>query len=162
MIDNYSRELRKLRNLIPDDEYHRIISQKDCEYEYDFLGFVEVYSAVCRTVSKDKVIIDLGCYLAAQAWLFSEYQKYIGVDYDRLERFTPPNATHYYCFIEEFLSKELPKLLQQYTMSDLVAVCSYVPDSQLTDMVFDTFENAIVVYPGCKTKKKGVLSSCKI
>ena len=154
---NYKKEIQILRNLIPDDQYHSILSQYYCEYEPDFLGFINVYGPISRMVPKDKVIIDLGCYLAAQSWCFAEHKRYIGVDTDPLDRFAPPNATHLKCSIQDFLSKELPELLQQYSMSDLVAICSYVPDFSATDAAYEAFENIVVVYPGQKTKTKGIV-----
>ena len=70
----------KLRQLIPLDEYKRVLNSDFCELEYDFLCFEEVYGTLSEIIPKDKTIIDLGCYAALQSYFFKDHQGYIGID----------------------------------------------------------------------------------
>lgn len=66
--DRYARCLKELRSLIPDDEYHEVMSQDMCELDSEFLGFVDVYKNLSRIIPKGSIVIDFGCYLAAQSY----------------------------------------------------------------------------------------------
>lgn len=70
----------ELRARIPQDEYRAVIGQEFCELSYDFLGFVDIYKHLSKIIPKDKIVIDFGCYLAAQSYFFTEHKGYIGVD----------------------------------------------------------------------------------
>ena len=78
-LDVYKRQ-QFLLHTVPEDEIDRILGQPGIELDYEFLGFTEVYGAVLSFVPKHYTIVDLGCYVAAQAYLFADYEKYIGVD----------------------------------------------------------------------------------
>ena len=67
-------------DLIPKEESRRIMAQENCEYEPDFMGFTHIYKALSEIIDKDKIVIDFGCYLAAQAYYFKDHFRYIGVD----------------------------------------------------------------------------------
>ena len=69
-----------LREIIPRAELKRLLSQDYCELEPDFLCFEPAYQAVAKYVPKDYIIVDCGCYLALQAYLFREHRRYIGID----------------------------------------------------------------------------------
>ena len=127
--DRYARCLKELRSLIPDDEYHEVMSQDMCELDSEFLGFVDVYKNLSRIIPKGSIVIDFGCYLAAQSYFFARHKMYIGVDVVSMRRFTPPNSVHYTMSIQNF------------------AICSYVPDFQATEMVRKTFPNVFCYYP---------------
>ena len=145
--DRYIRCLKELRSLIPDDEYHEVMSQDMCELDSDFLGFVDVYKNLSRIISKGSIVIDFGCYLAAQSYFFARHRMYIGVDVVNLQRFTPSNAVHYIMSIQKFIQIEAPKLFEEYDRLKLCAICSYVPDFQATEMVRKTFPNVFCYYP---------------
>lgn len=135
--------LSKLKLLIPPEEYDSVVNQVMCEYEHDFLGFIDVYNAVAMFVPKHRTIIDFGCYLAAQAYFFAGHRKYIGVDVVDLKRFTPSNTEHYICSIQQFI-KEHPELSND---NNVFAICSYVPDKEAQDLVRKTFKNCLIYYP---------------
>ena len=145
--DRYARCLKELRSLIPDDEYHEVMSQDMCELDSEFLGFVDVYKNLSRIIPKGSIVIDFGCYLAAQCYFFARHKMYIGVDVVSMRRFTPPNSVHYTMSIQNFIQIEVPKLFEEYDELKLCAICSYVPDFQATEMVRKTFPNVFCYYP---------------
>lgn len=145
--DRYARCLKELRYLIPDDEYHEVMSQDMCELDSEFLGFVDVYKNLSRIIPKGSIVIDFGCYLAAQSYFFARHKMYIGVDVVSMRRFTPPNSVHYTMSIQNFIQIEVPKLFEEYDELKLCAICSYVPDFQATEMVRKTFPNVFCYYP---------------
>ena len=145
--NRYTRCLKELRSLIPDDEYHEVMSQDMRELDFEFLGFVDVYKNLSRIIPKGSIVIDFGCYLAAQSDFFARHKMYIGVDVVNIQRFTPANAVHYIMSIQKFIQTEVPKLFEEYDELKLCAICSYVPDFQATEMVRKTFPNVFCYYP---------------
>ena len=143
--DRYARCLKELRSLIPDDEYHEVMSQDMCELDSEFLGFVDVYKNLSRIIPKGS--IDFGCYLAPRSYCCARHKMYIGVEVVSMRRFTPPNSVHYTMSIQNFIQIEVPKLFEEYDELKLCAICSYVPDFQATEMVRKTFPNVFCYYP---------------
>lgn len=123
------------------------MSQDMCELDSEFLGFVDVYKNLSRIIPKGSIVIDFGCYLAAQSYFFARHKMYIGVDVVSMRRFTPPNSVHYTMSIQNFIQIEVPKLFEEYDELKLCAICSYVPDFQATEMVRKTFPNVFCYYP---------------
>lgn len=136
-----------LRFLIPDEEMKEILSQDECELQPDFLGFVSVYEPLSSLIPKYKIVIDFGCYLAAQSYFFSEHKAYIGVDCVNMKRFAPENAIHFEMSIQDFIANELPDLLEEHDIGDFCAICSYVNDREATKLVRETFPNVFCYYP---------------
>lgn len=143
----YDECLEELRALIPNQEYHDVLSQEMCELEFDFLGFVDVYKSLSELIPKNHIVIDFGCYLAAQNYFFSEHKQYIGVDVVDMRRFTPANAVHYVSSIQDFIANEVPKLYEGHNKLKFCAICSYVPDFKATELVRNTFPNVFCYYP---------------
>ena len=143
----------KLWDIIPLKEVNEKLSQDYCELDLEFACFEEQYRAVANNVPDDYTIIDFGCYMAAQAYLFKNHEAYIGVDtVDCLERFATENTTHYIMSIQEFIKKELPK----YKGKKVYAICNYVPDEDARDLVTMACENFMVYYPGELLRCKGI------
>ena len=141
-------DMNKLADLIPIELQERMAAHPECEYDRDFLGFEDVYKAVTQFVPKDKIIIDFGCYLAAQAWLFKDYKNYIGVDSDELlaYRLWTDNVIHFGCTIQHFITAIMPEL-NGLDVEQCFAICSYVPDEEAQAMVRATFPYCLVYYP---------------
>lgn len=136
-----------LRFLIPDEEMKEILSQDECELQPDFLGFVNVYEPLSNLIPEHKIVIDFGCYLAAQSYFFSEHKAYIGVDSVNMKRFAPENAIHFEMSIQDFIANELPDLLKEHDIGEFCAICSYVNDFEATKLVRETFPNVFCYYP---------------
>ena len=136
-----------LRLLIPDDEMEEILSQDECELQPDFLGFVNVYEPLSNLIPPNKIVIDFGCYLAAQSYFFQEHKAYIGVDPIKMKRFEPSNAAHFEMTAQFFIRHVLPKFLKEYDIDDFCAICSYVNDREATKLVRETFPNVFCYYP---------------
>lgn len=141
----------ELFNLIPKDEINRVFTESEtasAEMDFSFMGFEEVYKAVCMFVPKGKVILDLGCSYAPQSYYFSKYYKYIGVDlsmHNNIRFDRQDNCTIFVESIQDFINKRLKDL--PYKNTDYFAICSYVPDREARKMVRETFENCLVYYP---------------
>lgn len=143
----YAKCHSELLNLIPKYEYEKIMNQPYCELDCTFLGFLEIYKSLSLAIPRGCIIIDLGCYVAAQSYFFREHRKYIGVDVVDLKRFSPPNAEHYVMDIQEFVKDVVPELFREEDPLKYVAVCSYVPDSEATALVRAAFPNVMCYYP---------------
>lgn len=143
----YQQRLKRLKALIPPREAQALLSQDECELDNTFLGFLEVYEPLSQLIPKNKVVIDFGCYMAAHAYLFKDHDLYIGVDTDKLKRFTPSNAVHYTCSIQDFIRDHLPRYLRAKNIYDFFAICSYVPDREAVKLVQETFPNVCCYYP---------------
>lgn len=104
------------------NEMMRLAQWEYCEYEYDFLGFLDVYQNL--NIPKDFIILDLGCYQACQCIYFKDYPTYIGVDIAvPIEyRFNQNNAIYYQCDIIDFIKT------MKLNPNKVFAICSYVPD----------------------------------
>lgn len=143
----------KLWDIIPIKEVNEKLSQDYCELDLEFAGFEYQYRAVANNVPDDYTIIDFGCYMAAQAYLFVNHEAYIGVDtVDHVERFATENTTHYTMSIQEFIKEELPK----YKGKKVYAICNYVPDTEARDLVAMACENFMVYYPEELLQCKGI------
>ena len=141
---DYLEIVKKIGFEIPSEEYREVLEQPECEYDIaaGFFGFLEPYEAVAEFVPKNRIIIDFGCYLAYQSYLFKDHKKYIGVDVVNMKRFTPKNAEHYVCTIQEFIKNN-----SDLVKEEVFAICSYVPDDEAREMVKNTFEDCLIYYP---------------
>ena len=144
----------ELYQLIPKDKLSRIFETSKtvgAECDYTFLGFEEVYKAVTLFVPKSNVIIDLGCAYAFQAWYFRDYRKYIGVDKGcsdaliTIKELGLGNAEFYNMNICEFIREIFPITL--IDPNESFAICSYVPDKIVREMVRYVFPHCLVYYP---------------
>ena len=142
----YNKCLVELNELIPQDDKRRILSQTYCELDDTFMGFINVYKPLSELIPKSKIVIDFGCYLAAQSYFFKNHKEYIGVDIVDMERFTPHNAKHYVGTIEEFIKEKKNDISDNNLL--YFAICSYVPDFKSTELVRQTFKNVCCYYPG--------------
>lgn len=84
------------------DDLHRARAKALCEahgggdFDEGFLGFMGTYMHLARLVPLDRVVYDVGCAHAFQAWFFREHRGYVGIsDSPGVDcRFWTPNATH--------------------------------------------------------------------
>ena len=146
--DKHSLISRRLyQKLISDPYYAPQISRvmvHDMELEPDFLGFTSYYYYLAQMIPKDRVIYDMGCNCACQAWYFRKHRAYIGVDLltPVRSRIKPPNAKHYKMSILDFVMKYSIKPVH-------FAICSYVPpwDGDNEKIVKEKFRHVFVFYP---------------
>lgn len=144
------REQCELFKLIPKEKIDHVFNTSEtvgAECDYTFLGFEEVYKAVTLFAPKSKIIIDLGCAYAFQSWYFRDYRQYIGVDNgvcysDVLET---ENSEFHFTSIQNFIENVFPTL--GYSLDEVFAVCSYVPDDNAMEMVRNYFPHCLVYYP---------------
>lgn len=151
----------KLVDLIPKEELEQKLSYGDSELEPDFLCFENNYEPVARIVPKEFTIVDMGCYQAAQCYLFAKHKLYVGVDcYEKClsERYAPPmrfqaeNTVHIVSTINFFISR----FLRMFDLSKTYFIASAVPDFTETETLLYVTKNCLVSYPGKQPKTKGV------
>lgn len=149
-------EVCRLAKLIPADKLRKKLSSSwCCELDPTFLSFEDVYFTIAEHVPKDYTILDLGCYMAAQSYIFRDHARYIGVDcfddpdswigdgkYVIPERFETENSAHYRMTIQNFLKDDLPKL----DLDKTYVICSYVPAFQATEAAFRLCPNICIKY----------------
>lgn len=135
-----------LFRVIPPEEINRVFSgTAAAELDYTFLAFEEVYKSVLSFVPKDKIIVDLGCAYAPQAFYFKDYFAYIGIDIQIPEpHFETPNMKLFQLSIQDFCSMVAQA---NWDLDNYFAICSYVPDEEARKMVRETFPNCLVYYP---------------
>lgn len=152
--DGSLEAVARLRALIPPQQYERVMGQWFCEYDHSDLGEVQWYAAMASVIPTESTVIDLGCYLAAQAWLFADHARYIGVnghlgfELPEMERFAAPNTTHVVATIQQFIAENA----ELCARPEVVALCSYVPDDQARALVRATFDNVCCFYPKSATR----------
>lgn len=130
-----------------------------CELESDGLYMGHSYEAASFIIPKNFVIVDLGCYMGAQGFLFEDFKKYIGIDIfekcfdDSPRRFETSNSEHFYMSIQDFLNSENFKNLD---LNNTYAIMNAVPVKEEIKEVFEAFSNVIISYPGTQSVAKGV------
>lgn len=127
-------ELSKLLDLIPLEELKLKLDYGSAELDPTFLCFEHVYLPVSKMIPEHFTIVDLGCYQAAQAYLFRNHERYIGVDYyDKTYRgdgyipplrFLPKNAIQYVMSIDDFFDSGMADKLD---LDKTYFIMSYVP-----------------------------------
>ena len=151
--------------LIPIDEYIRVMESGDTEIDREFLCFEENYIPLVPFIPYDFTVVDLGCYMAAQSYHFTNKAGYVGVDvYDakRINGYNPPlrfkpwNAVHMTESIVDFMKNHL----QFFDIHKTYFIMSAVPDPEgkLATYVLNNVEHAYIAYPGKKTQVKGINS----
>lgn len=126
-----------------DEEVAAVFRQERCELDGGFLGFLHVYAAAAMLARDETVVVDFGCYLAAQSALFSGCSRYIGVDPIDMVRFATPNTTHFVATAQDFI-RDHPDVVED---PHVLAVCSFVPDLKARRLVNATFGNVVNFYP---------------
>lgn len=144
---SYEEIMFKLKKMIPKKEFDSIMTQDMCEYDIDFLGFIDQYYFLSQIIPKNAIIIDFGCYLASQSYFFQNHKKYIGVDIEKQKRFSPPNSEHFVCSIQDFIKNVFPDIQKNNNILNYFAICSFVPDFEATKLVRETFSNIYCFYP---------------
>lgn len=145
----------ELYKIIPRDKIDHVFEASErvgAECDFTFLGFEDVYKAVTLFVPKDKIIVDLGCSYAFQAWYFKDYKRYIGIDCGIRDGVVleTDNSNFYFTTIQDFIKNILPTLY--YDLTEIFAICSYVPDKEARQLVRETFPFCLVYYP-CSVSK---------
>ena len=158
-MKTYEETLEKLRPLIPEEQYIRVMYQPYCELDPGFLGFIMQYEILAGMIPEDWTILDLGCNAAAQSFYFTGHAGYIGVDVlDNREasaeelmsgriggtlRFEAENTCHCEKDIKSFTDEDMEKLKDRKVM----ALCICVPDEAAVKYAFDRLDNIIVFDP---------------
>ena len=130
-----------------------------CELEPTGLYMGYSYEAASFIIPKNFVIVDLGCYMGAQGFLFEDFKKYIGIDIfekyfnDSPKRFETSNSEHFCMSIQEFLNSEDFKNLD---LNNTYAIMNAVPIKEEMKEIFDAFPNIIISYPGTQSIAKGI------
>lgn len=139
----------KTFELIPITEIDRVFTESDSasvEMDRSFLCFEEIYEKVKEHCNNNTIIIDFGCAYMPQAYWFTDCKKYIGIDlpFGNNVKFKTNNSELYLMSGQQFIKEILPTL--NLDMENVIAICSYVPDPELENMVINTFPYNYVQY----------------
>lgn len=142
-------ETCKTFKLIPIKEIERVFNESDsagAEIDSTFLCFEDVYEKVAKHCNKNTTILDFGCSYMAQSYWFTNCKQYIGIDipFRNNVKFKTDNSTIYLMTGQNFIKKILPEL--KLNEENTIAVCSYVPDEELQQLVANTFKYNYVQY----------------
>lgn len=158
--------MQKLNSLIPEDELKEKLNQYFCELDNHFLCFEKIYSAVASIVPHDKIIIDIGCYMGAQAYFFLDNPVYIGVDnYEAVistapKRFTTKNSVHIVSDAITWIShKRWEEITGSIDLNKMYVICSGMPNEGVRELIYDIFPNCIIFFPGMEIITKGIKSN---
>lgn len=147
-VSEFELITQKLYSLIPQEE----MKEKEAtlgETSPEFLGFVEIYYYLSKTIPKDWTVIDFGASHNAQAYFFTEHKKYMavnpisGIIYDD-GMFCPPNCTIYRMTAGEFIKTI------DYPKDHVFAICNFVPnwyDENPSELVRTHFKNCYTFFP---------------
>ena len=149
----------ELYEKIPKDQLYKFRGDL-VEIDHTFMAFLESYKPVAELIPKDFTIIDLGCYMAAQSFLFEDFNRYIGVDNFEnyfpsrtrqedinrtCERFISKNAEHFVLRIQDFLDVYSNEL--KGDSNKIYAICSFVPGYEsFFDKMIEIFPNCLITY----------------
>lgn len=108
------------------------------------LGSMEIYARLAQIIPCDRIIFDIGCAYAFQAYYFRKHKAYIGVDcLAKHNRLKTRNSHHFDQTCGEFLQgKTFPQ--------KSFAICAYVPPwygENAADLVKQAFNDVFVFYP---------------
>lgn len=149
--------LAEIAALVPAEEMTRVCAQACSEIEPSaYMGALHIYRPLRELIPRSRIVLDLGCYLAPQAYYFTDHRGYVGVDQltdfakvggtgEEMLRFAPTNARHYACSIQYFITEVWPTLGLE--VGDVFAICSYVPDSAAVKLVKQAFDDVLIYYP---------------
>lgn len=123
-----------------------------CDVAPQCLGSMSIYKALSEIIPKDRVIYDIGCAQAFQAWYFRDHLKYIGVCPLSGGRLTMPNSEHLEVTCGEFLASAAIDPVH-------FAICAYVPpwfNENAEELVRRAFDHIFVFYPRARDADKPV------
>lgn len=75
----------------------KVMHQKNCEIDPEFMGFVDVYYHLSKIIPKHLTVIDIGCCYAPQCLYFKNHHKYIGVGRLFLKKNDQKVCQFFYC-----------------------------------------------------------------
>lgn len=136
--------LDPLISRIPQDEVRRVLEKAEGDIDPSFLGFTSTYIHLAEIIPTSWTVIDFGCGYNPQAYLFLNHKRYVAIDYplfSNTERFHPEGT-------ELYIMDGADWLRQQNTLTrQTFAICNYVPDTELQQLIKNTFTSVFVFYP---------------
>jgi hypothetical protein len=132
-------------NILPKDQIERVLNQKYCDIDLNFLGFTDIYENLSKIIPKHFTVIDLGCAYNPQCFYFTEHKQFVAVDISECEKFKSDNCLIFQKSIEDFILENI----KDYNLDETFAICSYVPPwgGDNREMARKAFKNIFVYYP---------------
>lgn len=126
-------------------QWDRVMSQKMCDIEPDFMGFVDTYYYLSKIIPRDWTVIDFGCAYAPQAYYFRKHKAYVGVDYGKGVDF---GVKERFCFKNtELFNGSIEDYIKSYGgYHKVFAICNYVPSGQVA-LIRKHYTDLFVFYP---------------
>ena len=135
-----------LHSSIPREEWGKVA--EEAEICPSFSCFADTYWHLSQLIPKEYTVIDFGAGYNAQAYFFTNHEKFIAVNpYSPAGdngMFRPWNCEIYRMTTGEFLQKV------QYPRDKVFAICNYVPNwhgEDSIDLVHKNFRNVYTFYP---------------
>lgn len=135
----------ELLGMLPKDQFNKVMSQKECDIDTSFLGFVNYYLHLAMIIPKNFTIVDLGCAYNPQCFFFKDHKKYIAVDACDMVKFKSDNCEIINKTIEQYIKEDISNL----NLDSTFAICNFVPPwgGDNLKMVREAFKNLFVFYP---------------
>lgn len=150
--DNFLELAQALWSNVTPEEEKKMRSWDYCQISPEFPCFVLQYYSALSFVPTHWTIVDIGCYLAVQSYLYVDYKNYIGIDNVPIEyRVATPNSMHYELSFQLFKSLGYLEDLE-LNLKQTFAICNYVPDAECRKLVRETFPNCLIYYPSLASK----------
>lgn len=141
-----SIELAQILESYDSTFWPRIEGYQCADIDPSFMGFVSIYKGLADIIPKNRIVIDLGCAYASQAYYFREHRGYIGVDVSNCPKVESWNAKYFNMTIADFLESDYFKSFDQ---GDIFGICIYVPPSHgdNLELTRHNFNNCYTYYP---------------
>lgn len=140
--------LKKIGKAYP-KELKRVWAQIEDHGDIDptFVGFIDIYRHLSNIIPRNRVIVDIGCAYAFQAYYFRNHRFYVGIDpTPKEDRFQIPNSIHHELLVQS--SAYLMGLNYGVNCTEpLFAICSYCPDNRATKAMKEAFRDCFSFYP---------------
>jgi hypothetical protein len=140
--------LKKVQKAYP-KEFKRVWTQIEDHGDIDptFVGFIDKYRHLSNIIPRNRIIVDIGCAYAFQAYYFRNHRFYVGIDpTPKEDRLQTPNSIHHELLVRS--SAYLMGLDYGAASTEPVfAICSYCPDSRAVKAMKEVFRDCFSFYP---------------
>jgi len=138
-------EKHELLEIIPFGQQDQVFNQDECDIDYQFLGFTDIYKYLSMIIPKHFTVVDFGCAYNAQSFYFTDHKVFIAVDVSDCKKFRANNCLVYQKTIESFISVHIG----EFDLDETFAICSYIPPWGADNMklVREAFKNVFTYYP---------------
>tara|TARA_R110000868_G_C10972986_1_gene771091 strand:+ start:1380 stop:1856 length:477 start_codon:yes stop_codon:yes gene_type:complete len=137
----------KLCQLIEQDfpgQNERVFNSERCEFDCNFLGFLDQYYHLSQIIPEEYIVLDLGCYASSQGYFFRNHKQYIGVDLYDGQRYKFENTLN--------KIQDIGEAIEEYAsnQTNIFVICNYtshIMGNENNVNIRKTFGNIFNFYP---------------